>query len=81
MNVLKPLILLQPMRSPLKWNGTGIVLAWIRDLLRPSGPQFPFGTSSLGHKPAFHLRPPQGLGTYKKFRLISGTLREVANLL
>lgn len=52
-----------------------------RSLLRAGGPQFPFGTSSLGHKPAFHLRPPQVLGTYKKFRLISDTLRETANLL
>lgn len=52
-----------------------------RSLLRAGGPQFPFGTSSLGHKPAFHLRPPQGLGTYKKFRLMSDTLWDLANLL
>jgi len=52
-----------------------------RSLLWAGGTQFPFGTSSLGHKPAFHLRPPQVGGTYKKFRLISDTLHEVANLL
>jgi len=52
-----------------------------RSLLRAGGPQFPFGTSSLGRKPTFYLRPPQVLGTYKKSRLISDTLREVANLL
>jgi hypothetical protein len=32
MHVFKQRILIQPVRSPLKWNDTGAGLAWSRDL-------------------------------------------------